>query len=213
MSFTRSHRWTLLERWSPRLFLAAGGILIVFAAINGFGAITGIPIEYNGFQFGYVIGFLGLMGLFSSVSTSSPWLARAGTGAAIAGVVGLTTMTLFDITRLVGLTTGDVPGWSLFVGLTLVGFVPGYFCFGVASLRGGRYSRRVGLVLLAPAVIVILMVAHIVLGFASEVTAFVISTGQAMAHLAIGATLRAETSRGDHDTPAVSREGELPTHE
>lgn len=83
--------------------------------------------------------------------------------------------------------------------MALVGFVLGYLAFGATSLRSDVYSRTIGLVLLVPGIIVVLMLAHIAVGLDSPETAFVISAGQAMAHLAIGATLRAEAESADSE--------------
>lgn len=202
-----------LERWSPTLFLAGGGLLVVFAALNGMGALTDQTVEYNGFEFGYVLGFLGLLGLYPSLTQRSPWIARAGAVAAASGIVGLSVITVHDLTQLAGVRSGNPPGWSLILVLALVGFLVGYFCFGIASLRTDQYPRTVGLVLLVPGIIVVLMLLHMAAGYASDLTAFVISTGQAMAHLAIGASLRTRSARVAQDEPPSDSDVKVTTHD
>lgn len=61
-----------LERWSPTLFLAAGGILVIYAMFNGLWAITDMATEQNGLELGYVVGFIGLLGLYPAMVTRSP---------------------------------------------------------------------------------------------------------------------------------------------
>jgi hypothetical protein len=87
----------------------------------------------------------------------------------------------------------------VFIGLAIAGVVVGYLALGVASIRVADNSRLVGLVLLIPDLIVVLMVTHIAAGYASPDTAFVISAGEAMVHLAIGTTLRTEAEFSDRE--------------
>jgi hypothetical protein len=195
--------WNLLERWSPTLFLMAGGVLVIYATFNGLLAFTDMVPEQHGLEVGYVPGFLGLLGLYPTLADRSPWLARVGVVAAVCGIVSITFISASDLAQLAGVTADRLPGFGVARFLPLVGFILGYLSFGAASLRSGVYSPSVGLVLLIPGVIVVLMLAHIAAGFASDLTAFVISAGEAMAHLAIGATLRTQPG-GDADEPATT---------
>lgn len=197
-----------LRRRAPTLFLLAGALLVVYAAMNGLWAFAGMATRSSGFQVGYVLGFLGLLGLYADVARRSPGLARAGAGGAVAGIVGIAAISAFEVGRLVGLGAGTPPGWSVVVVLALAGFVVGYLAFGVAVLKSDAYPTHVGLLLLVPGTIVVLMVAHIAAGVASDATAFVISAGEAMAHLAIGATLRSESSTVDRATQKRRTEAE-----
>lgn len=202
-----------LERWSSTLFLAAGGLLLVYAALNGLSAFADVSTIQRGFQLGYVLGFLGLLGLYPSLVDRSRWLTRSGAVAATFGIVGISSITTIELIQLAGSTSRSRPFWSIVVFLTLVGFVLGYLFFGVAVLRSGRYSKAIGLVLLIPGSIVVLMIAHIAAGYASDVTAFVISAGEAMAHLAIGATLRTMSDQNALDAPARDSDVELTMHD
>lgn len=186
-----------LERHSPTLFLVAGILLVGYATLNGVTALTVRAVEQNPFQFGYVVGFLGLLGLYPRIGDVNPWLARVGGVAAVLGLVGISAITIGALTDFGAGSTESVPVGPLFIGMTLIGFVVGYLAFGVASLLSGRSARITGLVLVVPGVIVVLMLGHIAAGLDSEGTAFVISAGQAMAHLAIGATLRSEADSAD----------------
>jgi hypothetical protein len=54
------------------LFLVAGVLLIGYAALNGVGAFTDMTAYPVLFQFGYLIGFLGLLGVCHALADRSP---------------------------------------------------------------------------------------------------------------------------------------------
>lgn len=213
MSTQNASRLEPLQRRSPTLFLAAGGILLIYALLNGLWAFMELGTGESGLEVGYVLGFLALLGLYPSLAGRAPWLARAGAAASVAGVVGMSVISATELGRIAGAVSGTPPGWSLVLFLTLFGFLLGYLAIGVGTLRTGCRSRRAGLLLLVPGVIVVLMLAHIAAGFASDVTAFVISAGEAMAHLAIGATLRSESADTDSGQPSTEAEVGLASHD
>jgi hypothetical protein len=204
MNHADAPRWTSLEEHSPTLFLAAGTLLVGYAALNGLAAFTDAAVEPNLFQFGYLLGFLGLLGLYPRLADRRPWLARAGAGFAAIGVVAFAAFTALDLAALAGgPSEGQPPGPLVFMAVG--GFVGGYLASGAAALGSDDRSRTVGLALLVPGLIVVLMLAHIAAGLDSPGTAFVISAGQAMAHLAIGQTLRTDAESADREeaeTPA-----------
>lgn len=191
--------WESLERWSPRLYLVAGAVLVGYAALNGVEAFTATTFEQKIFEAGYVAGFLGLLGLYPSVADRRSWLARAGAAAAVLGLVAFSVFTVYNLAELAGFASGDPPGWTVFTVMAASGFVVGYLAIGVAVLRSGTYTRIVGLLLLIPGVIIVLMIASIVAGLASPESVFVVSAGQAMTHLAIGATLHVESETADRE--------------
>lgn len=184
------------------LFLVAGGVLAVYATANGLWAFTDMVTEQNTLEIGYVLGFLGLLGLYPSLAGRSPRLARAGAVAAVCGIIGISFVSLNDLVQLTGIISGNLPGWSFFRFLPLVGFLGGYLSFGLASLRSAAYSQSISVLLLLPGLIVVVMLVHIVAGYASDLTAFVISAGEAMAHLAIGASLRTKSEGDSQDVSA-----------
>lgn len=216
MVSTGTSRWDALEQWSPTLFLVCGSVLVVYAAFMGLWAFADLVPEGHGLEVGYVLGFLGLLGLYPSLVRRSPWLARIGAVAAGCGVVAILYVSVNDYVHLAGLTSENLPGWRVLRLLPLVGFIPGYFCFGIASLRSNVYSRRAGLLLLTPGVITVLMLVSIVTGHPlldRFQTVFVVSAGEAMAHLAIGATLQTEASASENRKPSTDSDREVATHE
>lgn len=198
MDGTKSH-WDSLERWSPRLFLLAGAVLAVYGAVNGMNAFTEASVDPKAFEVGYVAGFLGLLGLYPRFADRSPRLASVGAGAAVLGLVAFSVFTVNRLAEFAGVASGDPPGWLAFTVMAATGFVVGFLSFGVAALRDGVHPRTVGLVLLVPAIIIVLMFAHMAVGWDSPVTVFVVSAGQGMAHLAIGATLETAGEATDRE--------------
>lgn len=202
-----------LKRWSPRLFLTAGGLLFVYAALNGLWAFADMGTQESGFQVGYVLGFLGLLGLYPSLVPRSPRLARLGAAGAASGIVGITAITALELAQLGGMVSGTPPGWWLILLLALGGFLLGYLSFGTAILRTGYYPKSIGILVCIPGIIVVLMIIHITAGLASEVTAFVISAGEAMAHLAIGANLKTKSRETARETETGDAMAELPAND
>lgn len=199
MTFAITKRGNWLEERSPTLFLVAGVVLVGYATLNGLEAFTAATFEQKLFEAGYVVGFLGLLGLYPRLADQRPWLARVGAAAAALGLIAFSVFTANNVAELTGLASGDPPGWVVFTAMAVVGFLVGYLAIGVAVLRSAAYSRTVGLLLLVPGIIIALMLAHIAAGLDSPETAFVVSAGQAMAHLAIGSTLRAKAVGADSD--------------
>lgn len=213
-----------LERRSSTLFLVAGVILAAYAALNGLWAFTDVIPQQNGLEIGYVVAFFGLLGLYPGLVGRQPRLARIGAIAAMCGIVSLFVISMTDLSQLAGLVSGNPPGWGVIRLLPLVGFLFGYSAFGIASLRSGRYPRAVCLLLLVPSAIVVVMLALIVTGYTSGLQVFVVSAGEAMAHLAIGASLRTDAensavrddvaSTRDSDVEATGgSDAELPAHD
>lgn len=194
-----------LEERTPSLFLVAGVVLVGYAALNGIWAVTGSRVEPNLFEVGYVLGFLGLVGLYPQFAGRQPWLGRIGAVAAVLGAVAIAAFNVRHVAELAGLVS-EAPPEPLFVSMTLVGFVVGYLAFGVAALRSEAYSGRSSLLISVPGFVVVLMLVHIALGWNSPSTAFVISAGQAMAHLAIGASLRAGAESAEREGEDVEGE-------
>ena len=206
-------QWGRLEARSGTLFLVAGVLVVVYAGLHGIEAATDMVLEPNPFEFGYVVGFLGLLGLYPAAADESPWLARVGAVAALLGIIGLSAFTVLHLAVLAGVVAPGGPTWFwVVIPLPLIGFVVGYLAIGIASLRADVHPRMVGLLLLAPGLIVVVMLVQMLAGWTSQPQAFVISAGEAMAHLAIGATL---TTKSDSDDRELSSHGDrdVATHD
>lgn len=206
--------WESLEQRSEILFLIAGGLLVGYATLNGLAVFTDVAypaVEDVLGPAGFVVGFLGLLGVYRVFVDRTPWLARIGTVFAICGVAGFAAITVLSFGQLTGLVSGEPPVWFPVVLLIgAIGMILGFTSCGVASLRTGVYSRRVGILLVAPATIFALMLSQAALfaqfGLFSETTmqlsAFLISSGQAVVHLSIGYSLRLGGASTDRTVPA-----------
>lgn len=85
------------------------------------------------------------------------------------------------------------PAWLGAFGLLIfLGIILGYLAFSVASLRTTALSRTTGLALLTPLLVMAMNISIVQLGYSSPEGQFAVSSGFALAHLAIGGALRTE---------------------
>lgn len=188
-----------LDRGSPTLLLVGGGILVVYAILHGMEAFLDMsyPMVRDGIirPVGYIIGFVGVIGLYPSLGDRSSKLAGVGAIFTSLGAVGWFVSGFVGSSRGLAAHLGmDPPAWLGAFGLLIaLGFVFGFPALGVASLRTGVYSRSVGLLLLAPLVVMAANVAFVAGEFVDlAVGRFVVSTGDALIILALGILLSIE---------------------
>lgn len=199
-----------LDGRSPTLFLVAGGLLAVFAALLGYEALanTAAPEDVFGPP-GFLFAMVGLLGLYPTLADRTPRLARAGAVVAAVSAVGWFAITVLAIGEVAGVIPAlEAVGPLGPVVIVAAGgtMVLAYLVFGAASLRTGVYARTVGLLVLAPPVIFGVMLLQAVLfaqfGQFSESTmawsAVAIGGGQALVHLGIGYRLQIEGGPTDH---------------
>lgn len=197
----RNGRLGTLEDKAPTLFLVAGGLLIVFAALMGYQAFIDNSASFadNEADFfgpaGLLFGFLGLLGLYPGLADRSPNLARVGAASATVGVVGAAVIALGTLATIVGVLS-EPPSWVAVLALgILVAMLGGFPVFGVGSLRTGVHSRTVAVLLLSPVAIFVVMVSGGLAAIVDDAIArFVLASGQAVAHLALGIALLADTA-------------------
>jgi hypothetical protein len=196
-----------LDGNSALLFLVAGGLLVVFAANTGartFTAMGSPAVQSIVGPAGFFVGLVGLIGLYSGLAGRTLWAARVAAVVAAIPLVGWFVITVWGL----GSSAGILPGLSVvFPGaVVIVVFLTtilAYVGFGMASLRARVHSRTIGLVLLMPAVpFLMLIVAVQVLG-PVEWAEFVIDSGHALAHLAVGIALRSAGVPTDRTEPAA----------
>lgn len=196
----------VIEEKSALLFLVAGGLLIVFAALLGVEAVTdrAAPEDIFG-PGGFAIAFVGLLGLYPTLADKTPWLARVGALFAAVGSVGAAGTSLGSLGSFMGVLPEDPPAWAaIFMLAMVIGMVPGFISFGVASLRTDIQSRTTGFLLLIPAIIFAVMFSGTVHSVVNDSLAnLILSSGQALSHLAIGLTLRSQGLATDRPEPAA----------
>lgn len=201
-------QWQSLERTRSTLFLAAAGLLFVYASLNGLAASgQGYALlEDVVGPAGFAVGFVGLVGMYPSLADRSPLLAPLGAGCAALGAVGFTAIAGVSAAQLAGVAP---PSWAGFLLVpAAIGMLVGYPAVSIASVRAGVPARTAALFAL-PAVIFAVMLAQAALyvqsGLFSATTvqwsAVAISTGQAVGHLAIGYTLRRDGTSTDRAHP------------
>ncbi|MEF8825657.1 MAG: hypothetical protein V5A27_04840 [Halapricum sp.] len=208
MSRTGIIPWRSLERWRAGAFLGAAGSFAVFAMLWGAAVVTDVAprpaVDVFG-PIGWVLGFVGLLGLYPGLADRTAWRNRVGAVFAAVGVCGASVTAVVSLGQLAGVT-GQPPAWFAVLNLLmLVGIIPGFLTFAIIILQTDVQSRSLGLFLLLPA---LLFGANIVrvttLGPRAPTGApFVLGGSQALAFVAIGVTLRrAEMSTDQATSPA-----------
>lgn len=196
-----------LDGTSSTLFLVAGGLLVVFAALMGYEALVDSSVNFADNEAdvfgpaGFAVGFVGLLGLYPGLADRSPNLARASAVFAAMGAAGFTVVAAKNLVDIVGI--GFPSALKFMMILAFVGFLGAFPLIGVTSLRTDVHSRTLGLLLLAPVAVFALMLSgavNMVVG--DGLARFILSSGQAVSFLAIGVALRAGKSPRDRAEPA-----------
>jgi hypothetical protein len=195
--------WNSLEKWSATLFLVAGGVLVVFAALLGVEAFTDrtFPTDIFG-PGGFAIAFVGLLGLYPRLADESPWLARVGAVTGPIAAVGAAVTSVWYMGVAMGMFPGDpAPAYIgvFFIGI-FIGFLLEFPSFALATLRTDVHSRTLGFLLLAPTIPFVAMLVLLPITGGTAVGAFILDSGEALAMLAIGYTLRTENARSSRLT-------------
>ncbi len=186
---TRDHEST--DRLLPGLFLAAGGLVAVHAAIRGVEAFTASSTPPDVFApLGYLLATIGLLVFSRSSVREHPGLMAIGR---VSGSVLALGWMFFAIWALGAWAGALEPAVEFLPGVAYLGLygamVVTYSVFGLAAARAEVPSRTVGILLLIPAVLIALLVVGMgVIGNAA-VGAFLVGTAQSLTHLAIGGAL------------------------
>lgn len=162
MRNTDSRVWNALESWSSTAFLLAGGLLLLFVVLSGLGAFTdalgegavvGAAVVGSGL-FGLILAVIGLLGLYPRLSESAPRLSRGGLGSLALALTGI--FVVIGTLAVVGPpeAPGDVPSFvpPIFISSGVL-IMLGYVLFAAASIRTETPSRRIGLLLAVPGVV------------------------------------------------------------
>lgn len=144
-----------LDRRSGPLFLGAGGLLLVAAALNALGAVVdglsdaSLLLSLEGFAGfgGLVLAVAGLVGFARRLTDRTPRLARAGLALVALPAVSFGALLLCStVASLLGLPspTTFVPEPALVAGGIFFLFAVGTVLFGVADLWSGTTSPPAG---------------------------------------------------------------------
>lgn len=164
MRTTTSKTLKVLESWSPTAFLIAGGLLFLFVVLDGLSAFTnvigegpmvGAAVVGSGL-FGLILAVIGLLGLYPRLSEFAPRLSLGGLGALVLALTGI--FVVIGTLVIVGPPEypGDVPAFipPIFITSGLL-IMLGYGLFAIASIWTKTPSRRIGLLLAVPGIILL----------------------------------------------------------
>lgn len=194
----------LLERRSPTLFVIGGGLVVGHAALRGIEAFTGMATPPDVFgPTGYLVALVGLFGLYPALADRMPTLARVAAVVAAIPLMGWVVISAWSFGEVAGVLPSQSEAFpGVFYMVHLVTVILTYGLFGVATLRTDVHSGTVGVLLLMPPALFIVMITGAAIVGTSAFGAFLIGSGLALIHLAIGATLRTGSSPANHETPA-----------
>ena len=192
--------WTTLEQWSPRIFLAAGGLFALPAVVSGVNAVAGTGIAVSPaviFAF-LIVVFVGLLGLYPRLAGRNSTLAQGGVGL-LAATAAIILSTLASSVLPIGFSFGKTVIAAI-VMTVLVGSALTLTAFGTASLCSGVYSRSVGGFLLTTgAGMSLIIVGMLLFGDPTPTWVPFIANGLIAISLgAIGYTLRIEDISTEH---------------
>lgn len=206
MGVVSTRRLELLEQWSPTLFLVGGGLIVGHAVIRGIEAFTEMSVPADVFgPAGYLVALVGLFGLYSALVEEEPTFARAAAVVASAPLVGWVVILAWSLGEVAGVL---IPQSAVFPGaffmVHIVTVVLTYVLFSVASLRADVHVRTIGFLLLAPPLLFVVMImGGTIMGYSAG-GAFVVGTGQALVHVAVGSVLRT-----DHPSGSAAATGDV----
>jgi hypothetical protein len=188
-------RWEAIERWSPTLFIAAGGAWIIDTAPYALELFiqVSVPEALNGalILVAFLLTLTGTLGLYPPLAEETPTLAFAGVLLiTFAGLVILGTFAWVIGAGLLGLSMPPVASLIMIIALNLLAL----FIFGFASLRFDVPSRACGVLLIALAATWTVWIAGItgLLSSAPEWASAVLGILFAAISMAIGAVLHVD---------------------
>lgn len=185
------HRFPVAE-WRPELFLLGGAGVVTHACLMAVRAFTGLPTPPDVFvTAGHLVGLLGLVGLYPALVDRQPRTARV---ALVVGSVAVGCWVVMNVGQALAVAgvwsslSAGLPG--AFFLLVLGSSILAYGLFGVAVLRVEDGSRAVGLLVLAPAVLLAVLVVDGAVGEVTAADGVVIGGGLALSMVALGVRLR-----------------------
>lgn len=200
--------WSRLERQRATLFLVAGGLCAINAAIVATGIVVGseqmttlLGETFN--AAGWAFALLGLLGVYSGLAGRTGVMARIGAGCAVIGVVVFTLLSGLSLAFYAEIISGDIQSLvPLILPGTILGAIVSFLVLGVATLRTDVHPRSLGYLLLALPLLVIASIIRGAVGLGSPVYLLGIVSGMALVMITIGFRLGSATDveRGAEST-------------
>lgn len=175
------------------------------ATVQGIEAFTDLVPPPDVFvTAGHLVALVGLVGLYPMFAERTPKTARVAVIVAVVPVVGWIVMTaakLLAVAGIIASLTNTLSGEviMLIIGSTILTYV----LFGVATLRVSDGSRNIGLLMLAPAALIVVLLGDAAVTGASAADGVFIGGGLALSMLALGYKLR----RWDHSMGRTATAG------
>lgn len=197
--------WGFLERWSPRLFLLGGVLVLGSALYNGLRFFAGASLpEATALVLnmaGFVVALVAAVGFYPTLSSRTPRLARLSLAIAAGGIIGILVLAAWAVAML-GFSVPDPSPVVALLSLLLM--LVGLCLFGVAILRTDAYPVSVGALLLAlvAALIVVFARSVVIGGDPSDVFIVVMEGVEGMFLLGIGYFLRTSPAPARREGPS-----------
>lgn len=195
-----------LEQQSARLLLVAGGLMVIHTGIHVLLAYTNVHYPFHHEMpfgvAGHMLGFVALLGLYPQLAIRSPKLARVSAGLAVLGTVGWSVIGILTLSEFLGV---GLPSWlQLFGPVTILSVILGYLAFGVGGLRTDVVSQRTAIFVLMPVLVMVYNLSVALTTGGTREGQIIVAGGFALAHLAIGVSLRLENFPTGSAEPAAS---------
>jgi hypothetical protein len=187
-----------LEHKSATLYLVAGVVMAVFVADTALQTYQGTsypPVQQFIAPAGFLIGVIGLIGLYRSLSKQSRRLARVALAVTVVAALTWTAIVTAGILETAGVIPENATFSLIASVIALFSMVLAYGLFGITSVRTGVYQRAVSGLLLLEAVTFIALIANYSLG-SLGIPVIVFEVGHLVVHLGLGITLRGNTQTG-----------------
>lgn len=168
-------------------FLVAGMLMIVFAAntyLKTFAGISYPVIQGVIAPSGFLLGAVGLFGLYSGLADRAPNLARGAAGIAVITTVGWITIIVNGIGEALGVLSQPSGPLAIIPLVVIVTMILVFGLFGATILYTGAYSWIIGALLLLESAMFLVLI----LDLAPYL--LLIDIGHIVAYLGVGITLR-----------------------
>lgn len=207
MSTNTGSAWETLENWSAVLFILAAVFLLVTATNRGIAYLVegysyGPTESWLGLTvlLGRLAALVGLVGLSVRLVNERPRMGTVSRAVAVLAVVFTVILLVLAALEIAGSPTELI---AVFGGGTFVLSFVTYALFGGAIIRTNAYSRRIGGLLVAAAVALLVVVFGQLL-ISVEVIGTIVEASLFVIYLWIGYILRADSSGTTRQTRADS---------
>lgn len=185
--------WEVVESRTSWLFLTAGVLLTIHAAIRAVRMFTNWQTPTDVFApAGHLLAFVGLLGLARIVTarSSSRWILLA-TPVALA-MLGWTGLVIVQGSAMLGFRPEEIPAWfgPFLLGVLMMGILA-FALVALACVRSQTVATRVGGLLTAPAGLFAMLILSVAIE-SPVVSGFVIGSGFVLAYVTTGYTLFAD---------------------